>query len=155
MPPSSFLLFFLLTCSLELFLNAIREFGSHVPKDYASGDALGAFWVPSTLDAVNRTRSFAYTAHYDRVRTRTNFHLLINNKVTQITFSGKTATGVKVRIDRVYMFQLGSSDASEFLPIARNCSWRSRPVGVCKSRGHCCSGCSAHTTNSPTFGCRT
>lgn len=87
--------------SLEHFLKAIKEFGSHVPNDYCSGDALGGYWVPNTIDPVNRTRSFSRTAHYERVRTRQNLHLLPDNTVTQIIFEGKTATGVKVCLNSI------------------------------------------------------
>lgn len=81
---------------LELFLKAIKQIGSHNPNDYASGDALGGFWVPNLLDPVNKTRSYARTAYYDPVKSRSNLHLLPNNQATQIIFNGKTATGVKV-----------------------------------------------------------
>lgn len=80
----------------EIFLNAIRQFGSHVPNDFASGDALGGYWAPNTLDPRTETRSYARPAYYDPVKTRSNLHLLANNTVTQIVFNGKTATGVKV-----------------------------------------------------------
>ncbi|KAG8790564.1 hypothetical protein FRC16_000820 [Serendipita sp. 398] len=81
--------------AVKLFLRAIRQFGSHVPYDYASGDALGAYWAPNTLDPVSRTRSYARTAYYDPIKSRSNLHLLPNNTVTNIIFNGKTATGVK------------------------------------------------------------
>lgn len=80
--------------AVNVFLNAIRQFGSHVPYEHASGDALGAYWAPNTLDPVTRTRSYARTAHYDTIKSRVNFHLLYNTTVTKITFNGKTATGV-------------------------------------------------------------
>ncbi|CAG8702477.1 12707_t:CDS:2, partial [Acaulospora colombiana] len=79
----------------ELFLKAIQQFGSHVPYDYASGDALGAYWAPNTLDPVSRTRSYARTAYYEPAKSRQNLHLLPGNTVTQIIFDGKAATGVK------------------------------------------------------------
>jgi hypothetical protein len=73
----------------------MKEMGFQLPYDGGSG-SLGAYWIPNTLDPVNRTRSYARSAHYDPVKTRTNLHLLPSTKVTQITFDGKTATGVKV-----------------------------------------------------------
>jgi choline dehydrogenase-like flavoprotein len=81
---------------VEYFLNAIREIGSQVPKDHAVG--IGAFWLPNPLDPVNRTRSFAATAHYEPFKTRPNLHLLPNNLVTKIIFNGTTATGVQVSV---------------------------------------------------------
>jgi choline dehydrogenase-like flavoprotein len=59
---------------------------------------LGAHWIPNTLDPATQTRSYARTAHYDPVKNRPNLHLLPGTKVTQITFRGNTATGVKVRL---------------------------------------------------------
>ncbi|PVF95344.1 alcohol oxidase [Serendipita vermifera] len=81
--------------AVKLFLKAIQQFGSHVPNDYASGDALGGYWAPNTLDPVTRTRSYARTAYYDPAKSRSNLHLLPGNTVTQIIFDGKVATGVK------------------------------------------------------------
>lgn len=80
--------------AVNLFLKAIQQFGSHVPYDYASGDATGGYWAPNTLDPVTRTRSYARTAHYDPVKSRTNLHLLASTTVTKINFNGITATGV-------------------------------------------------------------
>ncbi|PVG01348.1 alcohol oxidase [Serendipita vermifera] len=77
------------------FLSAIEEFGSHVPRDGASGDALGPFWVPNTLDPSSMTRSYARTGYYDTASTRSNLHLLTGMTATKIIFQGKTATGVQ------------------------------------------------------------
>lgn len=157
-PRFNHLLFVLLIISLELFLNAIREIGSHVPQDYASGDALGGYWAPSTLDPVNRTRSYARTAHYDPIKTRSNLHLLPNNTVTKITFNGNTATGVQVCIHTISktanMFRRRSL-TSDFFPLVRNCTWSSRPVSNSEARSHSRCGCSAYTTTPPAVWNRT
>jgi choline dehydrogenase len=42
------------------------------------------------------TRSDAKTAHYDRVASRSNYHLLVTHYAASIVFSGTTATGVKI-----------------------------------------------------------
>lgn len=65
------------------------------PKDPGNGDAKGAFWAPSSLDPKDETRSYARTAHYDRViGQRPNYHLLTETAVCKILFDGKRATGV-------------------------------------------------------------
>lgn len=59
------------------FFNAFRELGVTTPNDPSDGSAKGVFWVPSTLDPVERTRSYARTAHYDRISAaRPNYHVL-------------------------------------------------------------------------------
>ena len=66
------------------------------PKDPGSGEARGAFWAPSSLDPKDETRSYARTAHYDRIiATRPNYHLLINTAVRRIIFKGNRAVGVE------------------------------------------------------------
>jgi hypothetical protein len=78
------------------FLAVFEEFGSHVPRDGGSGDALGAFWVPNCLDPSTMTRSFARTGYYNPAAKRRNLHLLTGKTVTKVLFQGKTATGVQV-----------------------------------------------------------
>jgi choline dehydrogenase-like flavoprotein len=80
------------------FLAAIKEFGSHVPRDGGSGDALGAFWIPNTLDPSSMTRSYARSGYYNPASRRTNLHLLTSTTATKILFQGKTAVGVQVSV---------------------------------------------------------
>lgn len=77
------------------FLAVFEEFGSRVPRDGGSGDALGAFWVPNTLDPSTMTRSFARTGYYNPAAKRRNLHLLTGTTATKILFQGKTAVGVQ------------------------------------------------------------
>ena len=66
------------------------------PKDPGSGEARGAFWAPSSLDPKDETRSYARTAHYDRViGSRPNYHLLTDSAVRRIIFKGKRAVGTE------------------------------------------------------------
>jgi len=65
------------------------------PKDPGSGDASGVFWAPSSLDPRDETRSYARTAHYDRVTSRSNYHLLINTAVRRVVFENKRAAGIE------------------------------------------------------------
>ncbi|TVY71203.1 Dehydrogenase xptC [Lachnellula suecica] len=73
--------------------------GIEYPKDGSEGKA-GIFWVPSSEDPRTETRSYARTAHYDRVQNRTNYSIVTGYKVIKINFSQKhgdiTATSVKI-----------------------------------------------------------
>lgn len=64
-------------------------------KEINSGTAYGVAWAPSSQDPKNQTRSYAKLGHYDRVKQRDNYHLLVKHKVLNITFSEDLrATGV-------------------------------------------------------------
>lgn len=81
---------------LENFFRGWNSIGVPVPKDPGSGDARGAFWAPSSLDPKDETRSYARTAHYDRViGQRSNYHLLTETAVSKILFKEKKAVGVE------------------------------------------------------------
>jgi choline dehydrogenase-like flavoprotein len=80
----------------ENFFRAWHSLGVPTPKDPGSGDARGAFWAPSSLDPKDETRSYARTAHYDRViGSRPNYHLLTDSAVRRIIFNGKMAVGAE------------------------------------------------------------
>jgi choline dehydrogenase len=82
--------------NIENFFRAWHSLGVPTPKDPGSGHAWGAFWAPSSLDPKDETRSYARTAHYDRViGSRPNYHLLTNSAVRRIIFKGKTAVGAE------------------------------------------------------------
>ncbi|XTI92290.1 GMC oxidoreductase [Cenococcum geophilum] len=58
-------------------------------KEGANGKAFGVFWVPSPLDLMTETRSYARTAHYYRAKSRSNnYHLFTGYTVIHITFTG-------------------------------------------------------------------
>jgi choline dehydrogenase-like flavoprotein len=74
--------------------------GIKKPQEAAAGEAIGAIQAPSALDPVTRTRSYARTAHYERVANRSNYHLVTGWQVTEVLFksgngTGLEATGVK------------------------------------------------------------
>jgi choline dehydrogenase len=71
--------------------------GIATPVDPSDGSARGAFWAPSTLNTVERTRSYARTAHYDLVAaTRPNYHILPMIATTEILFDESSkAIGVE------------------------------------------------------------
>ncbi|KAH7087380.1 choline dehydrogenase [Paraphoma chrysanthemicola] len=79
---------------------AWRELGIKKPREAAAGEAIGVIQAPSALDPVSRTRSYARTAHYERVANRSNYHLVTGWQVTEVllrTGNGTDleATGVK------------------------------------------------------------
>lgn len=82
---------------IKYFFKAFRNLGITTPKDPSDGSAKGVFWVPSTLDPVSRTRSYARIAHYDRVNaSRPNYHVLPMSAVTKIKFDkNNRVTGVE------------------------------------------------------------
>jgi choline dehydrogenase len=80
------------------------------PTDPGSGNAKGAFWAPSSLDPKDETRSYARTAHYDRVIAgRPNYHLLTETAVAKVLFDGKTAVGVE------YASRLDGTSGKQFV----------------------------------------
>lgn len=76
-------------------MKAFQEYGVGAPKD-GSGHALGVFWVPSSQEPVEAARSYAKRAHYDRVKERSNLHLLPDATVARVVFNETTAAGVEV-----------------------------------------------------------
>lgn len=64
-------------------------------RDPSSGVNTGLFWVPTVLDTKTETRCSARAAHYDRVKTRPNYHILAEHQVAKILFRGTRATGVQ------------------------------------------------------------
>ncbi|KAH7132328.1 glucose-methanol-choline oxidoreductase [Dendryphion nanum] len=57
------------------------------PKEHALGDAVGRFYVPTSQNPINQTRSYARYAYYDPIKDRPNFHLLIGHKVEKLLLS--------------------------------------------------------------------
>lgn len=87
--------------AVKNFFGAFHELGITTPEDPSNGSARGVFWAPSTLDPVERTRSYARLVHYDRVATaRPNYHILPMTAATRIIFDDdKKAIGVEY-VDR-------------------------------------------------------
>lgn len=84
----------------ENFWNAGLGVGFTEAPDPNNGNNIGLFNFMKTLDPDSETRSYAKTAHYDRViNSRPNYHLLTNTAVSKVLFQGKTAAGVQY-IDR-------------------------------------------------------
>ncbi|KAK8102420.1 hypothetical protein PG984_015566 [Apiospora sp. TS-2023a] len=86
-----------------------KEPGLQLPGESNAGYGPGAYWVPSTIDARDMTRSTARKAYYDPVnRTRSNLHLLTGRTAQEILFEGLRATGVR------YVSGTGSSSHNVF-----------------------------------------
>ncbi|KAL4975123.1 hypothetical protein BDW66DRAFT_167410 [Aspergillus desertorum] len=70
--------------STKQFIRAITNLGVHVPRDGASGDALGGFFAPHSQDPVSVTRSDARRAYWDTASRRPNIHLVTGRRVTRL-----------------------------------------------------------------------
>jgi choline dehydrogenase-like flavoprotein len=65
---------------------AFRAENIPLPKEVASGNAVGAYWTPTALQPETQTRSSAKNAYYDPVKTRSNLMLATGKKVNEILF---------------------------------------------------------------------
>lgn len=83
--------------AIKNFLHGALSLGLSMPSDPTSGDKTGITWVPSSKDSADQTRSYARSAHYDRViSSRPNYHLLPLHSVSKLLVSdNKTVTGVE------------------------------------------------------------
>lgn len=84
------------------WLEAFSKLGLQATSDVRSGNALGAFQQPGSIDPVKKTRSFAGSAHFtDEIAARPNLTVLTGAVVKKVLFdtSGTqpVATGVLVR----------------------------------------------------------
>jgi choline dehydrogenase-like flavoprotein len=81
---------------------AYKADGVPLPKEHASGNAVGAFWIPTALQPKTQTRSHAKNAYYDPIKSRSNLVLVTGKTVNEILFvhslsSGYTANGVQYK----------------------------------------------------------
>ncbi|RAR01774.1 gmc oxidoreductase [Stemphylium lycopersici] len=92
---------------------AYKREGVPLPKEHASGTAVGAFWIPTALRPKTQTRSHAKNEYYDPVKSRRNLFLITGKTVNEILFNngfftGYTANGVQYKsrtdgsVKRVY-----------------------------------------------------
>lgn len=85
----------------EYFFRGWNSLDVETPKDPGAGRKSGVFWAPSSLDPADETRSYARTAHYDRVvGSRPNYHLLAQSAVQRIVIKNGKATGAEFIVDR-------------------------------------------------------
>ncbi|KAI0015619.1 hypothetical protein F4780DRAFT_773439 [Xylariomycetidae sp. FL0641] len=70
--------------------------GIEVIGDPNSGEGVGLYTMPSLLDPRTMTRSYARTAHFDRVReARPNYHLMAETTASKVLLDGTQAVGVE------------------------------------------------------------
>lgn len=88
--------------SSENMVEATRSLDIPLPKDQASGDAIGGYFTPHNMDPTEYRRSSAKEAYYDTASSRENFHLIAGHQATRVLTSGANgtvrATGVEVSI---------------------------------------------------------
>ncbi|KAF9737628.1 hypothetical protein PMIN06_003923 [Paraphaeosphaeria minitans] len=73
------------------------EFGVPLPKEQASGNAVGAYWTPTALRPKNQTRSDARNGYYDSVKSRSNLILATGKTVNEVLFNQGLLTGYKAK----------------------------------------------------------
>lgn len=69
--------------------------GLRAVGDPSAGDASGVIFFPTVADFTSRTRSHARLNHYERVKTRPNYHILAEHTVSRVLFEKKRAIGVE------------------------------------------------------------
>ncbi|KAF2029006.1 choline dehydrogenase [Setomelanomma holmii] len=106
-----------------------EELGVKKPKEAAAGEAIGAIQAPSALNPVRRTRSYARTAHYERVANRTNLRLVTGVQVREVVFkngggngTGLEATGVK-GVNRYNVAETFEVNARKEVIVAAGAVW--------------------------------
>ena len=114
----------------ESFFRGWYSLDIKTPKDPGAGKKRGVFWAPSSLDPKDETRSYARTAHYDRViGSRPNYHLLTNTPVQRISIRDGKAFGAEfidrnstelhsVKADREIVLAAGSVHSPQILQLS-------------------------------------
>ncbi|KAH7371386.1 GMC oxidoreductase-like protein [Pyrenochaeta sp. MPI-SDFR-AT-0127] len=73
--------------------DAWKGMGINVANECAGGDKEGLCWVPTSQHPVTALRSHAGLGHYDAVKDRTNFDLLVKHQVSRIIYRNGTLSG--------------------------------------------------------------
>ncbi|KAF2005511.1 GMC oxidoreductase [Amniculicola lignicola CBS 123094] len=81
-----------------MYWEAWKGLGVQKQKEGANGKAYGVYHVPSALDPVTKTRSYARTAHYDPFVKRPNYELLTGYQVTEVRLEGSGNAAVEVNV---------------------------------------------------------
>ncbi|KAJ4329643.1 hypothetical protein N0V87_010692 [Didymella glomerata] len=76
---------------------AYKAQGVPLPKEHASGNAVGAYWIPTALQPKTQTRSDARNGYYDPVKSRNNLVLAQGKTVNEILFDQGLLTGYKAK----------------------------------------------------------
>ena len=81
---------------VRVMWEAFRSEGYSTPREHGAGDAVGATWVPTSIDPKTQTRSDARRSYYDTAKHRVNLKLVSGVKVKTILFDKLTAKGVQL-----------------------------------------------------------
>lgn len=76
---------------------AYKAQGVPLPKEHASGNAVGAYWIPTALRPLTQTRSDARNGYYDPVKGRSNLALVTGKTVNEVLFDWGPITGYKAK----------------------------------------------------------
>ncbi|KAJ4338987.1 hypothetical protein N0V95_007907 [Ascochyta clinopodiicola] len=76
---------------------AYKAQGVPLPKEHASGNAVGAYWVPTALQPETQTRSDAKNGYYDPIKSRSNLILATGKTVNEVLFDNSLLTGYKAK----------------------------------------------------------
>lgn len=76
---------------------AYKAQGVPLPKEHASGNAVGAYWIPTALQPKTQTRSDARNGYYDPVKSRNNLILAQGKTVNEVLFDQGLLTGYKAK----------------------------------------------------------
>lgn len=76
---------------------AYKAQGVPLPKEHASGTAVGAYWIPTALQPKTQTRSDARNGYYDPVKSRNNLILAQGKTVNEVLFDQGLLTGYKAK----------------------------------------------------------
>lgn len=96
------------------WMETFAKFGLEMTADMRSGNALGAFQQPGSIDPATKTRSYAVTAHYTpEIASRPNLSIMTGTLVKKVLFNTAgpepVATGILAQ----------SKDGSEIVMNAR------------------------------------
>lgn len=76
---------------------AYKAQGVPLPKEHASGNAVGAYWIPTALQPKTQTRADARNGYYDPVKSRNNLILAQGKTVNEVLFDQGLLTGYKAK----------------------------------------------------------
>ena len=101
----------LLTFSLELFFDGLNYLGVPTVFDPNECNTAGGMYLPMDLDPTNQTRFTARIAHYEPVKARPDYFVLVNQHVLKLIFEEERSCyaasedwriiGVEVRRERL------------------------------------------------------
>ena len=69
------------------WFQSLNQLGIPTIFDPNEGLEAGAYFLPSSIDPINQTRSDARRAYFDPYSNRSNLHVLVGSQVTQVLFN--------------------------------------------------------------------